>query len=104
MNFGEMLRKDRDHLGLGQAELARQLGVTPGAVCRWENGSRYPDNGQIIRLMDLTRVPAARAVEWLRAIPRLAHLVEAWDARRYTAHEIIGDLARRARGPVASVS
>lgn len=103
MTFGAMLRQDRTRAGLGQAELARQLGVTPGAVCRWEKGSRFPDNGQIIRLMDLTSVPAARAVEWLRAMPRLAHLVEAWDARRYTAHEIIGDLARRARG-LASVS
>lgn len=104
MTFGAMLREDRERIGLGQAAMARALGVSPGAVCRWEGGSRYPDNHQIIKLMEQVGAPATRAVAWLRAIPRLAPFMEAWDARKFSAHEIIGDLARRARTGVAAVS
>lgn len=43
MNFGESIRKRREELGLTQQDLAEKLFVSRQTVCRWENGSRYPD-------------------------------------------------------------
>jgi transcriptional regulator with XRE-family HTH domain len=37
-------------LGLSQAECARLLGVTPGAVTRWAKGNR-PVPGPVVRLL-----------------------------------------------------
>src|SRR5438552_1628974 len=40
---GRGVREARARLGLGQAELARELGVTPATVWRWEHGrTRVP--------------------------------------------------------------
>ena len=39
-------------LGLSQAEAARLLGVTPGAVTRWVRGNR-PVPGPVVRLLRL---------------------------------------------------
>ncbi len=40
---GRGVREARARLGLGQAELARELGVTPVTVWRWEHGrTRVP--------------------------------------------------------------
>lgn len=33
----------RDAKKISRAELARQLGVSRAAVCRWEKGDRHPD-------------------------------------------------------------
>ena len=43
MNFGEAIKKRREELGLTQQDLAEKLFVSRQTVCRWENGSRYPD-------------------------------------------------------------
>jgi transcriptional regulator with XRE-family HTH domain len=43
MNFGEAIKKRREELGLTQQDLAQKLFVSRQTVCRWENGSRYPD-------------------------------------------------------------
>lgn len=43
MNFGEAIKNRREELGLTQQDLAQKLFVSRQTVCRWENGSRYPD-------------------------------------------------------------
>lgn len=43
MKFGEAIKKRREQLGLTQQDLAEKLFVSRQTVCRWENGSRYPD-------------------------------------------------------------
>jgi len=35
-------RAIREGANFSASEVARELGVTPGAVCRWELGSRSP--------------------------------------------------------------
>lgn len=39
-----LLKTARKQLGLTQAELAKEFGVSAGAVCRWENGTRSMPN------------------------------------------------------------
>lgn len=34
---------------LSLAEVARDVGVTPTAVCRWEHGKRYPRGASALR-------------------------------------------------------
>ena len=41
-NFGNFVCSLREKQGLTQAELARQLDVTPAAISKWENGSSKP--------------------------------------------------------------
>ena len=36
------LRAMRRAAGISQAELARRVGVTTAAVCKWENGQSWP--------------------------------------------------------------
>ena len=43
MNIGLIIRKLRVSKKMSQEELANQLGVSPQAVSRWENGKTYPD-------------------------------------------------------------
>ena len=39
---GEQLMLHRTALGLTQKEAARQIGVDPGTLARWERGERIP--------------------------------------------------------------
>ena len=41
----------RQRSGVSQAELARAIGATPGAVCHWESGSRIPHGILALRLL-----------------------------------------------------
>lgn len=50
-------------LGLSQAEAARLLGVTPGAVTRWAQGARAVP-GPVVRLLGLCEA-MPRVVAWL---------------------------------------
>lgn len=43
MELGKKIRTLRASKGLTQEKLARELGVTPQAVSRWENGTAMPD-------------------------------------------------------------
>jgi transcriptional regulator with XRE-family HTH domain len=47
------LRKIRRALDMTQAELARRLGVTKEAVCRWEKGKGNPP---LARVMQIAKV------------------------------------------------
>lgn len=42
----------RGKIGISQAELARRLGVSPGAVGNWESGTRLPDAEMLSRIAD----------------------------------------------------
>ena len=56
--FAETLRKLRSEKGLSQKQLGRQMFVNHSTVARWENGSRLPDAGMIIRLSECLGVDA----------------------------------------------
>lgn len=58
------LHKLREKLGLSQRALAKEFGVTPGAVALWETGARCL-SGPVLRLMELYEsgtVPPKREV------------------------------------------
>jgi transcriptional regulator with XRE-family HTH domain len=45
----------REGAGLSASEVARLIGVTPGAVSRWERGLRVPRSGEAERWAQLLR-------------------------------------------------
>lgn len=49
-------RAIREAAGLTQGELARAIGVTPGAVNRWEAGTRKPTGESALRYARILRV------------------------------------------------
>lgn len=49
-HFKDNLRELRLEKGLGQAELAKQLGVSKGVISLWENGLREPGMYSLILL------------------------------------------------------
>ncbi len=50
--FAARLRDLREEAGLSMMELARRIGVSDAAICKWENGLAEPKLGYIIRLAE----------------------------------------------------
>lgn len=48
----ERMHIARGKIRISQAELARRLGVSPGAVGNWESGTRSPDAEMLSRIAD----------------------------------------------------
>lgn len=55
-NFGNFVCKLREAKGLTQADIANELGVTPAAVSKWENGSSKPRVEVLFRLAEILGV------------------------------------------------
>ena len=55
-NFGNFVCSLREKKGLTQADLARQLGVTPAAISKWENGSSKPRVEVLFQLAEILGV------------------------------------------------
>lgn len=55
-NFGNFVCLLREKKGLTQADIAQQLGVTPAAVSKWENGSSKPRVEILFKLADILEV------------------------------------------------
>ncbi len=49
-SLGNNIKRIRKQIGLTQEELALQIGVTPQAVSRWENGTGMPDISLVVPL------------------------------------------------------
>ena len=49
-SLGNNIKRIRRQIGLTQEELALQIGVTPQAVSRWENGTGMPDISLVVPL------------------------------------------------------
>ena len=47
-SLGNNIKLIRKQIGLTQEELALQVGVTPQAVSRWENGTGMPDISLVV--------------------------------------------------------
>lgn len=61
---GAQLRRERDALGLTQAELGRHLGVRPNTIARWERGELKIEHAGMLRLaLRALRAKAARSPE-----------------------------------------
>lgn len=50
--FGARLRELREEKGVSMIELARAIGVSDAAVCKWENGLAEPKLSYILRLAE----------------------------------------------------
>lgn len=48
--FAEILKSLRLEKGIGQVELAKQIGVSKGIISFWENGLREPSMSSLIAL------------------------------------------------------
>lgn len=48
--FAEILKSLRMEKGIGQVELAKQIGVSNGIISFWENGLREPSMSSLISL------------------------------------------------------
>lgn len=55
-NFGNFVCGLREEKGLTQADIASELGVTPAAVSKWENGSSKPRVEVLFRLAEILGV------------------------------------------------
>lgn len=53
MSVGKRIKQAREKLGLTQAELARQVGVSRTAVGMWENGAAFPQHKNVPRLSEI---------------------------------------------------
>ena len=52
-SVGGFIAELRKEKGLTQAELAERVGVTGGAVSKWERGLCYPDIETVVRLAEV---------------------------------------------------
>lgn len=74
--FDRTVKARREELGIGQAHLAKQVGVTQQTISRWENGEVVPPPKRLAKLakaldLDLDRILAysgymPSAAEWPR--------------------------------------
>lgn len=66
INISENIRKFRKERGLTQEQLAEVLGVTVGAVSKWELGSSVPDVELIVDMAEFfdTSVDVLLGYEW----------------------------------------
>jgi transcriptional regulator with XRE-family HTH domain len=75
--FGQLMLTLRTQMGLTQARLAQQLGISRRAVSTWELGSNYPKAAHLKELivlgLELGAFPAGREEEEIRAFWRAAH-------------------------------
>lgn len=100
-NFSGRLRIARAKQGWVQADLARELGVSPGSVGNWESGQNTPSHRMLKRLSELlgtsvgwllngeasapASVEPSEGCPWLSDLEqRLRHLPE-WRRRRVLA-------------------
>lgn len=58
--FGTRIRELRTSAGLTQAELARQLGISPSAVGMYEQGRREPDQTILANLCKILQTTSDR--------------------------------------------
>ena len=65
-DFARQLIEARMRLGLTQGEFAARIGVSQGAVSRWEKGRHRPSPSVLIRLRRLGHAASPR---WHEAVP-----------------------------------
>ena len=65
MSLGDRIRTARTSLGLTQAQVAEQCGLSPFSIYAYERGTRVPPLRSLERLSKVLKVPA---MELLRAL------------------------------------
>ena len=52
MRVRTIIREKRTEIGISQAELGRRVGVTQGAVMKWETGRSYPSLDKAVQIAE----------------------------------------------------
>ena len=60
MNYGKAFKTIREEQGLSRTEVASEIGCTPSALSKIENGKVVPKEKTIAKFCLLARVPMAR--------------------------------------------
>lgn len=68
MKFGSFIRELRQEKGITQKQLSEILGITGGAVSKWERGLSFPDITLLTSLADYFGVTVAELLEGERGI------------------------------------
>ena len=92
-NIGKLIAEALKRMGYAQAQLARELDVTPATVSNWISGRTYPSDA---RITELERVlgplrPQSEVTQWLRRERDRADLTQ-------------GELANRAKVSSLTIS
>lgn len=59
MNYGRAFKSIRDEVGISRASLAKQIGCTPSALSKIENGKTIPKRITIHKFCAITHAPMA---------------------------------------------
>lgn len=51
------LKACRVNTGMTQIQFAKEVGVSPGTVTRWEDGRSFPDLMQLRKISELSTIP-----------------------------------------------
>lgn len=62
VGIGQRIRRARKALGKGQAQMARDMGVTAVTALRWEKGEAIPPLPRLRKIAELLRVPIEQLV------------------------------------------
>lgn len=62
VGIGQRIRHARKAIGKGQAQMARDLGVTAVTALRWEKGDAIPPLPRLRKIAELLRVPIEQLV------------------------------------------
>ena len=71
--LGRTVQERREELGIGQAELAKQVGVTQQTISRWENDRRKIDRATVALLRQLVGERRAKETPVGDFLRRLHH-------------------------------
>ena len=74
--LADTLRKFRKEAGMTQEQLAEALGVTTGAVYKWENGRSTPDVRLLVEIADLFGISVDALLDYKVRSKDRAHIVE----------------------------
>lgn len=76
MNLGEQLKKLRESKGFSQEDVAKKIGVTRQAVCKWENDKSYPDIDNLILLSEMYNVTLDELIKGNQSFKEKIHIDE----------------------------
>ncbi|GLV63732.1 hypothetical protein Bmyc01_24020 [Bacillus mycoides] len=76
MSIGEQLKKLRESKRLSQEDVAKKIGVTRQAVCKWENDKRYPDIDNLILLSEIYNVTLDELIKGNQSFKEKIHIDE----------------------------
>ena len=79
LKLSENIKRYRKDLGLTQDELAEALGVTIGAVSKWENGNNVPDITTMMELANLFNISMDELLSYNKSSKNIDAMVKTID-------------------------